>query len=120
MGYHTLVIRSFPIGAILVVAVCAVVDAAAVLTLVYGAGAVQNCGAAQLLGLLQMFVWVGHGIVPICVALFAVGAAFVMPELRRPGWWLLSAALLTLFAVADVTEAHARFPTPSNPAWCTF
>ena len=110
--------RSFPIEVIFIVSICAVVDAAAALTLVLGAGTVKNCGAAQLLGLLQMLASVGYGIIPICVALFAVGAAFLIPELRRPRSWVASAALLTLLAVADVTVTHARFPTPSNPAWC--
>ena len=119
VAYHELVNRSFPAGAKIVVGVCAVVGAAAALTLAMGAGVVQHCGAGQVLGLLQMFAWVGYGIVPICIALFAVGSAVLMPELRRPRWWLLSAALLTLLAVADVAAAHARFPTPSNPAWCT-
>lgn len=111
---------SFPIWATLVVAVCAVVDAAAVVTLMLGANTVKYCGTAQLLGILHMLAWLGYGIIPICIALFAVGAAFWIPEIRNPRLWLGSAAVLSFFAVADVTEAHARFPTPSDHAWCEF
>jgi len=109
---------SFPPASIIVVSVCAVVDAAAVLTLMVGAGTVKNCGVAQLLGLLQLMAWIGFGIVPIGVALVATGAAFFVPELRRLKWWLFSAGLLALFAVGNVAVAHARYPTPTNPAWC--
>jgi hypothetical protein len=119
VDYRTLVKRSFPTGAKIVVGVCAVVDAAAVLTLAMGADAVQKCGAAEVLGLLGLSARVGFGIIPIGIGLVAVGAAFLIPELRRPRWWLLSAGVLALLAVAEVTQAHARFPTPSNLAWCT-
>ena len=104
----------------LVVGVCAVIDAAAALTLMSGADAVKYCGTAAVLGLLKMLALTGFGIISISLALAAVGAAFLIPELRSPRWWLWSAAALSLFAVADVTEAHARFPTPSNPAFCDF
>jgi hypothetical protein len=111
---------SFPIRAKIVVGVCAVVDAAALLMLVAGAEAVGKCGAAPVLGLLKWIGTVGFGIVPIGIALAAVGTAFLMPELRKPGRWLLSAALLTLIAVGAVTQAHARFLKPTDPAWCSF
>lgn len=101
-----------------VVGVCAVVDVAAGLTLATGANTVQKCGVDELLGLFELVAWFGFGIFPIGIALAAVGAAFLMPELRRPRLWLMSAALLTLLAVGVVTESHARFPQPSNPAWC--
>jgi hypothetical protein len=84
------------------------------------ADTIKYCGTAGALGLLKMIALTGFGIISISIALVAVGAAFLIPELRNPRWWLWSVAALSLFAVADVAEAHARFPTPSNPAFCDF
>jgi hypothetical protein len=103
-----------------VVGLCAAIDAAAVVTLMLGADTVENCGAAKLLGTLEMLAWLGYGIIPMCIAFFAAGSACLIPELRNPKSWLGSAAVLSFLAVADVIEGHPRFPTPSNPAFCEF
>jgi hypothetical protein len=103
---------------VIIVGTCAVVDAAAGLTLWGGADIVQKCGVAKMLGFFELIAWLGFGTIPIGIALVAVAAAFLIPELRRPRLWVFSAALLTLLAIGVVAAAQARYPTPTQPAVC--
>jgi hypothetical protein len=103
----------------LLIGFCAVIDAAAFYTLAYGEHTVQKCGGAWVLGHLEMIAVFSIGIIPLIIAVAAIVAAILMPVLRKPGLWVLSAVLLVPITAGYIVDAHERFPVPSDPVACS-